>query len=337
MAGRRGGPRLIVSAGDPAGIGPEVTLKALARPEVRALAEIAVAGDPAHLRRTAALLGLPAPERVEPAGDAGAVRPGELSAAGGAAAVAAVVRAVELVRAGTYDGLVTGPINKEALRLAGFAWAGHTELLAELAGVADVRMLLVSDRLRVVHVTTHRSLRGAIEAATRDRVVRTIELGAEGLRRLGVERPRIAVAGLNPHAGEGGLFGGEEAREILPAVEAARAAGIDASGPWPPDTVFWRATRGEFDLVVAMYHDQGHIPMKLAGLDEGVNVTLGLPFPRSSVDHGTAFDIAGRGVARWQGMAAAIRVGAGLALAGQAASRRPATLTPDRPRRRSHE
>src|SRR5262249_3743169 len=164
------------------------------------------------------------------------------------------------------------------------------------------------------------SLRGAIEAATRDRIVRTIELGAEGLRRLGVERPRVAVAGLNPHAGEGGLFGDEEAREILPAVEAARAAGIDASGPWPPDTVFWRATRGEFDLVVAMYHDQGHIPMKLAGLDEGVNVTLGLPFPRSSVDHGTAFDIAGRGVARWQGMAAAVRVGAQRALAGHGAS-----------------
>jgi len=308
-----GSPRLIVSAGDPAGIGPEVTLKALARPEVRALGDIAVAGDPAHLERTARELGLPAPERVEPAGDAGAVRPGQLSAEGGAAAVAAIRRAVELIQAGAYDGLVTAPINKEAIRLAGFPWPGHTELLAELAGAADVRMLLVTDRLRVVHVTTHRSLRGAIEAATRDRVLRTIELGAGGMRRLGVERPRVAVAGLNPHAGEGGLFGDEELREIGPAVEAARAAGFDASGPLPPDTVFWRASGGDFDLVVAMYHDQGHIPVKLSGFDEGVNVTLGLPFPRSSMDHGTAFDIAGRGVARWQSMAAAIRVGARLA------------------------
>jgi 4-hydroxythreonine-4-phosphate dehydrogenase len=306
-------PKLIVSAGDPAGIGPEVTLKALARPEVRALAEIAVAGDPANLERTARQLGLSAPERVEPAGDAGDVRPGRLSAEGGAAAVAAVVRAVELIQAGAYDGVVTAPINKEAIRLAGFSWPGHTELLAELAGAAEVRMLLVTDRLRVVHVTTHRSLRGAIEAATRDRILRTIELGAEGLRRLGVDRPRVAVAGLNPHAGEGGLFGDEELREIAPAVEAARSAGIDASGPLPPDTVFWRASGGEFDLVVAMYHDQGHIPVKLSGFDEGVNVTLGLPFPRASVDHGTAFDIAGRGVARWQSMAAAIRVGALLA------------------------
>jgi len=306
-------PRLIVSAGDPAGIGPEVTVKALARPEVRALADLAVAGDPDQLRATAGRLGLPPPERVEAAGDARSVRPGRLSAEGGAAAVAAVRRAVELVRAGAYDGLVTAPINKEAMRLAGFPWPGHTELLAELAGAADVRMLLVTDALRVVHVTTHRSLRSAIEAATRDRVLRTIELGAEGARRLGLERPRVAVAGINPHAGEGGLFGDEEAREIAPAVEAARAAGIDVSGPWPPDTLFWRAARGDFDLVVAMYHDQGHIPVKLGGFDEGVNVTLGLPFARASVDHGTAFDIAGQGIARWQSMAAAIRVAAQLA------------------------
>src|SRR5215831_1763849 len=170
--------------GDPAGIGPEVALKALARPEVRALAYIAVSGDPDHLARTAAQLGLPAPERVEPAGDASAVRPGRLSAEGGAAAVAAIVRAVGLIRAGAYDGLVTGPINKEAIRLAGFSWPGHTELLADLAGVPEVRMLLVGERLRVVHVTTHRSLRSAIDAATCGRVLRTIELGAEGVRRL---------------------------------------------------------------------------------------------------------------------------------------------------------
>jgi len=306
-------PRLIVSAGDPAGVGPEVTVKALARPEVRALAEIAVAGDPDDLRRTAERLGLPPPERVEPAGDAGGVTPGELSAAGGAAAVAAIRRAVELIQGGAYDALVTAPINKEAVRLAGFGWPGHTEMLADLAGGAEVRMLLVTERLRVVHVSTHRSLRSAIEMTTRRRVLRTIEMGHAGARRLGFDRPRVAVAGLNPHAGEGGLFGDEEVREIAPAVADARAAGIDATGPWPADTLFWRAGHGDFDVVVAMYHDQGHIPVKLGGFDEGVNVTLGLPFPRASVDHGTAFDIAGRGIARWQSMAAAIRVGARLA------------------------
>lgn len=305
-------PRLIVSAGDPAGIGPEITVRALGDPAVAGLGETAVAGDPAQLRELAARFGVPEPA-IEAAGDASGVRSGELSAAGGRAAVAAITRAVELIQAGRYDAIVTAPINKEALRLAGFGWPGHTEMLADLAGAGDVRMLLLSGRLRVVHVTTHRSLRSAIEAATRDRVLRTIELAAGAGRLLGAERPRVAVAGLNPHAGEGGLFGDEELREIGPAVEAARAQGIDATGPWPPDTVFWRASRGEFDVVVAMYHDQGHIPVKLAGFDDGVNVTLGLPFPRTSVDHGTAFDIAGRGVARWDSMLAALRVASRMA------------------------
>jgi 4-hydroxythreonine-4-phosphate dehydrogenase len=307
-------PRLVVSAGDPAGIGPEVTVKALARPDVRQLAHVVVAGDPRLLLRTAEQLGLPAPEHVAAAGDASGVAAGQLSAAGGAAGVAAIERGVELVRSGACDALVTAPINKEALRLAGFPWPGHTEMLADLTGARDVRMLLVTDVLRVVHVTTHRSLRGAIEAATRERVARTIEMAADGARRLGVSRPRVAVCGLNPHAGENGLFGDEEEREIGPAVADARSAGIDASGPWPADTLFWRASRGDFDVVVAMYHDQGHIAVKLGGFDEGVNVTLGLPFPRASVDHGTAFDIAGRGVARCESMVAAIRVAARLAV-----------------------
>jgi 4-hydroxythreonine-4-phosphate dehydrogenase len=300
----------VISAGDPAGIGPEVTVKALAQPAVRELAELVVTGDPAQLEQVARRLGLPVPERIEPAGDAGGVEPGRLSAAGGEAAVAAVRRAVELVQSGAASALVTGPINKEALRLAGYPWPGHTEMLADFCGVAEVRMLLVSDRLRVCHVTTHRSLRSAIEQATRARVLETIRMTQTGAGRLGFATPRIAVAGLNPHAGEGGLFGDEEIREIAPAVEDARREGIDASGPWPADTLFWRAAQGEFDFVVAMYHDQGHVPVKLAGFDEGVNVTLGLPFLRTSVDHGTAFDIAGRGRARWQSMAAAIRVAA---------------------------
>jgi 4-hydroxythreonine-4-phosphate dehydrogenase len=306
------GGRLIISAGDPAGIGPEVTVKALAGEDVAGLGEIAVCGDAGVVRRTADALGLPVPRRIEHAGDAGEVPVGRVSAAGGAAAVAAVRHAVSLIRDGRYDALVTAPINKEAVRAAGFPWPGHTEMLAELAGAADVRMLLVTERLRVVHVTTHRSLRSAIEAATEDRVLRTIELAAHAGRWLGSDAPRVAVAGLNPHAGEHGLMGDEEEREIAPAVAAARAAGIDASGPHPPDTVFWRATQGDFDLVVAMYHDQGHIPIKLSGLDDGVNVTLGLPFPRASVDHGTAFDIAGRGIARPQSMVAALRLAARL-------------------------
>jgi 4-hydroxythreonine-4-phosphate dehydrogenase len=205
---------------------------------------------------------------------------------------------------------VTAPINKEALKLAGYPWPGHTELLADLTHTKEVRMLLTSGRLRVVHVTTHRSLKSAIEAATKERVLTTIELAQEAGRRLGFQKPRIGVAGLNPHAGEGGLFGDEEQREIAPAVEAARQTGIEVSGPWPADTLFWRAMTGEFDLLVAMYHDQGHVPVKLSGFDEGVNVSLGLPILRTSVDHGTAFDIAGRGVARWESMGAAIRLAA---------------------------
>ncbi|HLQ60338.1 MAG TPA: 4-hydroxythreonine-4-phosphate dehydrogenase PdxA [Candidatus Acidoferrales bacterium] len=303
-------PRLAVSAGDPAGIGPEVTLKALAQPEVAALAEVTVVGDPELLRATAERLSLPVPPRLEAAGDASGVVAGQVSAAAGRAAVAAVEAAVRLVQEGRADALVTAPISKEALRAAGYAWPGHTELLADLAGVAEVRMLLVSGSLRVVHVTTHRSLRSAIEAATRERVLRTIEMTHEAGRRLGFAQPRIGVAGLNPHAGEGGLFGEEDQRELAPAVAEAAGSGIMVQGPLPADTLFWRAAQGEFDFLVAMYHDQGHIPVKLAGFDEGVNVTLGLPFWRTSVDHGTAFDIAGRGVARWQSMAAAIRVAA---------------------------
>ena len=303
-------PRLVISSGDPAGVGPEVTIKALALPEIRNLGEIVVTGDPELLGRTARRLGLPAPDQIEAAGDASAVRDGELSAAGGQAAFEAIRRAVALILSGSADALVTAPINKEALRLAGLAWPGHTEMLADLAGAGEVRMLLVTERLKVSHVTTHRSLRSAIESATRERVRRTIEMTHEGGLRLGYRRPRIAVAGLNPHAGESGLFGDEEILEIGPAVQDAIAAGINASGPHPADTVFWRAANGEFDFVVAMYHDQGHVPVKLSGFDEGVNLTLGLPFLRTSVDHGTAFDIAGRGQARADSMVSAIRVAA---------------------------
>jgi 4-phospho-D-threonate 3-dehydrogenase / 4-phospho-D-erythronate 3-dehydrogenase len=303
-------PRLVISSGDPAGIGPEVTVKAAAQPQVAELAELIVTGDPALLGATARDLKLPLVLRVVAAGDASEVRPGRLSAEGGRAAVAAVERAVQLINQGEADALVTAPINKEALRLAGYPWPGHTEMLADLTRTKDVRMLLTTGRLRVVHVSTHRSLRSAVDAVTRERVLRTIQLADEAGQMLGVPKPRIGVAGLNPHAGESGLFGDEEQREIMPAVEDAIRQGINVSGPWPADTLFWQAANGEFDLVVAMYHDQGHIPVKLMGFDTGVNITLGLPIVRTSVDHGTAFDIAGKGIARWESMAAAIALAA---------------------------
>ena len=301
-------PRLVISSGDPAGIGPEVTLMALAGTDLEERAEIIVTGDPAWLERIADRLDLPTPRRVHPAGDASRIEVGRVSAAAGEVAVACVKAAVELIERGEADAIVTAPISKEAMREAGYTWPGHTELLADLTGVEDVRMLLVGGKLRVAHVTTHRSLRSAIEAATRERVRRTITVADEGGRLLGLGRRRIGVAGLNPHAGENGLFGDEEIKAIQPAVEDARAEGIDAVGPLPADTLFWRAGKGEFDLVVAMYHDQGHIPIKLGGFSDGVNVSLGLPFLRTSVDHGTAFDIAGTGTADWRSMASAIEL-----------------------------
>jgi 4-hydroxythreonine-4-phosphate dehydrogenase len=301
-------PRLVISSGDPAGIGPEVTLMALAGTDLEERAEIIVTGDPAWLERVADRLEVRTPRRLHPAGDASGVEVGRVSATAGAVAVACVKAGVDLIERGEADAIVTAPISKEAMREAGYSWPGHTELLADLTGVEDVRMLLVGGKLRVAHVTTHRSLRSAIEAATRERVRRTIAVADEGGRMLGLDRRRIGVAGLNPHAGENGLFGDEEIKEIRPAVEDARAEGIDAVGPLPADTLFWRAGKGEFDLVVAMYHDQGHIPIKLGGFSDGVNVSLGLPFLRTSVDHGTAFDIAGTGTADWRSMATAIEL-----------------------------
>ena len=225
----------------------------------------------------------------------------------------AVSTAVEAIRRGEAEALVTGPISKEALRLAGFGWPGQTEMLSELTGAEDLRVLLMAGDLKVVHVSAHRSLRDAIEGVTTQRVLRTIELADEMGRRMSGREPRIAVAGLNPHAGEHGILGDEDDRAIRPAVEQARARGADVAGPLSPDSLFPRAVRGEFDLVVAMYHDQGHIPVKLIGGNEGVSITLGLPFLRTSPDHGAAFDLAGTGTAGWASMRAALRVAAQIA------------------------
>ena len=314
-------PRVLITSGDPGGVGPELVLRALADPGISGLAEFTAIGDPADFERAAAALGLLLP-RIHPAGGGpgggldgapGPVPVGQPSAAGGRAAVSAVREAARLVAAGDGDALVTAPVSKEALRLAGYPWPGQTEMLADLCAASDLRVLLMAGPLRVVHVSAHRSLREAIEAVTPASVLRTIDL-ADGIggRLLG-HPPRIAVAGLNPHAGEHGILGEEDERFIRPAVEQARSRGIDADGPLSADTLFPRAAAGQADLVVAMYHDQGHIPVKLLGRGEGVAVTLGLPFPRMSPDHGAAFDIAGQGVARPGSMTAAIRAAAAAA------------------------
>jgi 4-phospho-D-threonate 3-dehydrogenase / 4-phospho-D-erythronate 3-dehydrogenase len=231
----------------------------------------------------------------------------------GAAAVAYVEKAIALALAGEVEAIATAPLNKEAMRAAGFPYDGHTELLAVKTGTKVYAMMLASGNFRVFHVSTHVSLRGAIERAKKARVLQVIELAYREIERMGVAKPHLAVAGLNPHAGEHGLFGDEEMHEIEPAVEEARARGWNVSGPISPDTVFARAKRGDFDGVVAMYHDQGHIPFKMTEFDLGVNVTVGLPIIRTSVDHGTAYDIAGKGVADPKNMLQAIALAADMA------------------------
>lgn len=319
-------PIIGITMGDPAGIGPEVVLKALARPETYDLARPIVIGDPSVMNRDARLLGLDVsieptesvehatfkPGRVEVVPlddtDLSGLEYGRVHPRAGRVAVESVFSAIELAVAGELDAIVTAPLNKEAMQSAGFKYPGHTEILAEKTGTEDFSLMLVADNLRVVHVTAHVSMRQALSLIEESRVLRYIRLAHRTMAMLGNASPKIAVAGLNCHAGEHGLFGEEDAREIEPAVRKAQDEGIHTSGPWPPDTVFYRANRGEFDIVVAMYHDQGHIAVKMLGLEAGVNMTAGLPIIRTSVDHGTAFDIAGRGVADEGSMVAAIRL-----------------------------
>jgi 4-hydroxythreonine-4-phosphate dehydrogenase len=319
-------PLLAITMGDPAGIGPEIALKALREPAVFERARPLVIGDRRILERASRWVGAPARLEtvMDPAAgayepgtvtlldlgnaDPAACPPGRLSAAAGAAAVEYVFRACDLATAGAVDAVVTAPLNKAAMQLAGHRYAGHTELLAERTGAQRVSMLLIGPDLRVVHVSTHVALSEAIRRVTIERVLEVIQIAHDACRALGIARPRIAVAGLNPHASEDGLFGNEESARIIPAIAAARERGLDVSDPQPPDTVFLRATKGEWDIVVAQYHDQGHIPMKLLAFDSGVNVSVGLPIIRTSVDHGTAFDIAGTGVARESSLLAAIDV-----------------------------
>jgi 4-phospho-D-threonate 3-dehydrogenase / 4-phospho-D-erythronate 3-dehydrogenase len=318
--------RYCLTMGDPSGVGPELALKAFQ--EGGLVGECAVVGDLEILHACNDALGLGVPLRkmggrddIEPGClnvlDLGILSPadvvvGTVSRASGNAALRYVEEATQRVLDGAYDAVVTLPVNKEAARLSSPDFSGHTELIAAMCRTERYAMMLASERLTVVHVSTHVSMAEAVRRVRAERVHEVIRLAWETLHRF-LEAPRIAVAGLNPHAGEHGAFGSEEEREILPAIQRARASGMDVSGPEAPDTVFLRASRGAFDAVVCMYHDQGHVPLKLLDFEGGVNVTIGLPIVRTSVDHGTAFDIAGKGIASTRSLIAAVAYAAKLA------------------------
>lgn len=325
---RRVLPRIGITMGDPAGIGPEVVLKAVAEEEVRRACIPVIIGDAQLLAHTARTLDLqsgydivradePFPEHSEPViyhldNITGLIEPGIESGAAGKAAGGYIEAAVELCAAGSIDAVATAPINKRALFLGGYSFPGHTEFFAHLTGAEEYAMAFVAGNLRIVLLSTHVPLAEAIRLVERDRIVSRVNLTNRELQRWGIEKPRIAVAALNPHGAEGGLFGVEEASEIVPAIEACRRDDMNVQGPFSADTVFLRASRGEFDAVIANYHDQAMIPVKCLSFGEAVNVTLGLPFIRTSVDHGTAFDIAGKGLAEHSSMVAAIKLAAEL-------------------------
>ncbi len=298
-----------ITMGDPAGVGPEVILKAVADMSPGDRAQTRIFGCRATLEAAQQAAGTALaldPLLVDIPVEGAPLPFGREDPRGGDAAFRCVEAAVRASEAGEIGCIVTAPLNKATLNAAGHHYDGHTGMLAHLTGQKRAWMLLASDRLKVIHVSTHVSLKDAIDRATPEAILNTIRVGNDHLKRIGYDAPRIAVAGINPHCGEGGLFGTEDDHQVAPAVEAARAEGIDAHGPVPADTLFHRAYNGAFDLIVAQYHDQGHIPVKLVAFDTGVNVSLGLPIDRTSVDHGTAFDIAGKGIAKHDNMTAAI-------------------------------
>lgn len=324
-------PIIAVTMGDPCGIGPEIITRALVDPKVRTVCQPLVLGDAEALRRALTMTGVPLsiapctditsmdyrPDTI-PLLPTSSLTPDEMAytrptAASGAAMVRAITEAARLCLDGTVAAMATAPINKEAMNRAGFAYPGHTELLAELTGASDFVMMLAGDRLRVTLVTIHETLADVPRLVSTEQVLMTIRVTHRDLDCYFRKNPRIAVLALNPHCGEGGMFGHEETRIIAPAIEAARAEGINATGPHSADTLFHFAVQGNYDAVVCMYHDQGLIPLKLLHFDDGVNVTLGLPIIRTSVDHGTAYNLAGTGSASEASMAAAIRMAAAMA------------------------
>ena len=318
-------PVVGITMGDPAGIGPEISLMAYTDKSIAHINKVII-GNIAILKKVARRAGISVGEFREikdmdecvflagkgidvidiPFANLGDLQPGKVQAIAGDAAFKYLTKGIEMALAGEIDGIATAPLNKEALHLAGHLYPGHTEILAHYTGTKDYAMLLYDEQLKVIHVTTHISLKEVVETLNKDRIYTVIKIAHNTLRELGYQKPRIAVAGLNPHAGEGGLFGDEEEREIIPAVERAKADGIQVLGPIPPDTVFLKGKNGEYDIIVAMYHDQGHIPIKLLGFHTGVNITAGLPIIRTSVDHGTAFGRAWEGRAHSGSMIRAI-------------------------------
>ncbi|HUC93282.1 MAG TPA: 4-hydroxythreonine-4-phosphate dehydrogenase PdxA [Paenibacillus sp.] len=326
-------PIIGITMGDAAGVGPEIIVKALRSEEVYRAARPLVIGDVSILRRAAEIVGAPVAFRTVSRPDEGQYRHGtvdvlnlallsddlpigQLSAEAGNAAFRYIEKAVALARAREIDAICTAPLNKEALHKGGHLYPGHTEILADLTGTDDYSMMLSAPKLKVIHLTTHVGLIKAIQSITPERTYKVLRLAHDTLKRAGCDKPRIAVCGINPHAGENGLFGeGEEEEKLVPGIERARAEGIDVYGPLPADTLFFRAVRGDFDIVVACYHDQGHGPIKVLGLEAGVNITVGLKggIIRTSVDHGTAFDIAGTGKADEGSLLEAIRMAIELA------------------------
>ena len=325
-------PTIAITMGDPCGIGPEIIAKALASGRVHPACRPLVVGSAWSMEQAIDLVGASLTVReVESAHGAGMspdivdivdphnldpedVAVGRVTPACGKAAMEWVTRAAELALAGQVDALATAPVNKEAASLAGYKAIGHMELLQELSGAPDVATMLMTGRLWVVHLTTHRSLRRACDYVTRDQILGKLRLTHDSFGQAGIPSPRIGVAALNPHGSDGGLLGNEEADEIAPAVEEARSLGIDARGPVPADIVFHQAIQGSYDVVLAMYHDQGHIAVKVHGFETSITANLGLPFVRTSVDHGTAFDIAGKGIAHHDSMLEAIRMAVSLSL-----------------------
>ncbi len=316
--------KIAVTMGDPGGVGPELIVKTLYSAEISEYCRPVVIGSRLVLEEAIKQLNLyvkltpvEKPEDCEPLpgslqlidiGPPGNYEKGRPSASGGSSSSLYIKKAVELATEKRVDAIVTAPISKEALRLAGLPWPGHTEMLAELSGTQDYAMMLVGGLIRVILVTIHTSLKSVPDLITKDAVLKTIRLAKKACDMLAISRPRIAVAGLNPHAGESGIFGDEEIKHIRPAVDKAIKEGLPVDGPFPPDTIFHKAYKGEIDIIVSMYHDQGLIPLKMIAFDEGVNVTVGLPFIRTSPDHGTAYDIAWKGKANPSSMIEAIKL-----------------------------
>jgi len=325
---------IAITMGDVNGVGPEIIARAFAQPAiVRELCPL-ILGSPEAYERAAALVpgaarGVAVSRPQESIGVTAGLpflagvaaappyTPGHLDAEAGRAAMEWLAQATDLAVAGEVAAVVTCPINKEGIHRAGYTCRGHTDFIAQRTGARDYRMSLVVRNLLVIHISDHVSLRAALDEVRRNRIVDSVQIADSTLKRLGQARRRIAVAGLNPHAGESGAFGMEEQHEIAPAVQECRAAGIDCSGPHSPDAVFRHAIEGRYDAVIAMYHDQGHIPMKLNGIDDGINITLGIPIVRTSVDHGTAYDIAGKGIAREDSLLAACRLAVRLGRAAE--------------------